>query len=150
MPEGGRGFGSEHAQSRLRTLARPAPPQPLAHRAASPRHGSRVRQESDSSQTCLRVVEGSALRAHPEQAQSRLTHEPSRKRHAKWKGLLARGDGQDAAATTSSATSVGVVPTLMPTASSASFFACAVPLEPLMIAPAWPIVLPGGAEKPAM
>ena len=56
----------------------------------------------------------------------------------------------DAAATTSSATSVGVVPTLMPTASSASFFACAVPDEPLMIAPAWPIVFPGGAEKPAM
>src|SRR5581483_10692539 len=55
-----------------------------------------------------------------------------------------------AAATTSSATSVGVVPTLMPTASSASFFAGAVPDEPEMMAPAWPIVLPGGAEKPAM
>ena len=52
--------------------------------------------------------------------------------------------------TTSSATSVGVVPTLMPAASSASFFAWAVPEEPEMIAPAWPIVLPGGAEKPAM
>ena len=48
------------------------------------------------------------------------------------------------------ATSVGVVPTRIPTASSASFFACAVPDEPLMIAPAWPIVFPGGAEKPAM
>src|SRR5206468_12105633 len=56
----------------------------------------------------------------------------------------------DAAATTSSATSVGVVPTLIPTASSASFFAAAVPDEPEMIAPACPIVLPGGAEKPAM
>ena len=51
---------------------------------------------------------------------------------------------------TSCATSVGVVPTSIPRASSASFFACAVPDEPEMIAPAWPIVLPGGAEKPAM
>jgi hypothetical protein len=38
----------------------------------------------------------------------------------------------------------------MPTASSASFFATAVPDEPEMIAPAWPIVFPGGAENPAM
>ena len=37
---------------------------------------------------------------------------------------------------TSCATSVGVVPTWMPRASSASFFACAVPDEPEMIAPA--------------
>ena len=51
---------------------------------------------------------------------------------------------------TSCATSVGVVPTAIPAASSASFLACAVPDEPEMIAPAWPIVLPGGAEKPAM
>src|SRR5690242_16045940 len=51
---------------------------------------------------------------------------------------------------TSWATSVGVVPTSIPRASSASFFACAVPDEPEMIAPAWPIVLPGGALKPAM
>ena len=48
------------------------------------------------------------------------------------------------------ATSVGVVPTSIPRASSASFLPCAVPEEPEMIAPAWPIVLPGGAEKPAM
>src|SRR3954451_7588997 len=50
----------------------------------------------------------------------------------------------------SSATSVGVWPTRTPFASSASFFATAVPCEPEMIAPAWPIVLPGGAVKPAM
>ena len=53
-------------------------------------------------------------------------------------------------AATRFATSVGVVPTSMPRASSASFFPAAVPEEPEMIAPAWPIVLPGGAEKPAM
>ncbi len=55
-----------------------------------------------------------------------------------------------AASATSCAASVGVVPTRIPTASSASFFAAAVPEEPEMIAPACPIVLPGGAEKPAM
>ena len=51
---------------------------------------------------------------------------------------------------TSCATSVGVAPTSMPFASSASFFATAVPDEPEMIAPAWPMALPGGAENPAM
>jgi hypothetical protein len=43
-----------------------------------------------------------------------------------------------------------VVPTLIPRASSACFFASAVPDEPEMIAPACPIVFPGGAVKPAM
>jgi hypothetical protein len=49
-----------------------------------------------------------------------------------------------------SETSVGVLPTRTPCASRASAFAAAVPFEPEMIAPAWPIVLPGGAVKPAM
>ena len=48
------------------------------------------------------------------------------------------------------AASVGLSPTRTPFASSASFFASAVPEEPEMIAPAWPICLPGGAVKPAM
>ena len=48
------------------------------------------------------------------------------------------------------AASVGEVPTRTPFASSASFFASAVPAEPVMIAPACPMVLPGGAVKPAM
>ncbi len=48
------------------------------------------------------------------------------------------------------AVSVGLVPTRTSFASSASFFAWAVPDEPEMIAPAWPICLPGGAVKPAM
>ena len=54
------------------------------------------------------------------------------------------------AATASWAASVGLEPTRTPRLSSASFFAWAVPDEPEMIAPAWPIVLPGGAWKPAM
>ena len=49
-----------------------------------------------------------------------------------------------------SATSVGVRPTRTPRASSASCLAAAVPAVPETIAPAWPIVLPGGAVKPAM
>jgi hypothetical protein len=46
--------------------------------------------------------------------------------------------------------SLGVLPTVTPAASRATFFASAVPDEPEMMAPAWPIVLPGGAVKPAM
>ena len=51
---------------------------------------------------------------------------------------------------TRSATSVGFLPTAAPTASSASAFAAAVPADPVTIAPAWPIRLPGGASNPAM
>lgn len=47
------------------------------------------------------------------------------------------------------AVSVGVLPTLTPAASRASFFAWAVPDEPETMAPAWPMVLPSGAVKPA-
>jgi hypothetical protein len=51
---------------------------------------------------------------------------------------------------TSCAASVGVVPTRTPRASSASVLAWAVPADPEMIAPACPIVFPGGAVNPAM
>jgi len=43
-----------------------------------------------------------------------------------------------------------VRPTRTPWASSAAALAAAVPWDPETIAPAWPIVLPGGAVKPAM
>jgi len=49
----------------------------------------------------------------------------------------------------SDAVSDGVLPTLTPAASRASFLACAVPDEPETMAPAWPMVLPSGAVKPA-
>jgi hypothetical protein len=49
----------------------------------------------------------------------------------------------------SAAVSDGVLPTLTPAASRASFLACAVPDEPETMAPAWPIVLPSGAETMA-
>jgi hypothetical protein len=63
---------------------------------------------------------------------------------------LHRYDWPAAIPATSCAASVGVVPTRTPRASNASFFACAVPEEPEMIAPAWPIVFPCGAVNPAM
>src|SRR6185437_5511861 len=50
---------------------------------------------------------------------------------------------------TRAAVSVGVLPTRTTAFSSASFFAWAVPAEPEMIAPAWPMVLPSGAVNPA-
>ena len=48
-----------------------------------------------------------------------------------------------------SATSVELRPTRTPAASNASAFAWAVPVDPVMMAPAWPIRLPGGALNPA-
>ena len=46
--------------------------------------------------------------------------------------------------------SVGFWATMAPTAASAAILACAVPWEPEMMAPAWPILRPGGAVTPAM
>ena len=48
-----------------------------------------------------------------------------------------------------SAVADGVLPTLTPAASRASCLAAAVPAEPETMAPAWPMVLPSGAVKPA-
>ena len=79
----------------------------------------------------LEPGDGGAVRRRLGRARG-LRHGEPRSAHT----APARGSRLSAAATTSSATSVGVVPTLMPTASSASFFACAVPDEPEMIAPA--------------
>jgi len=39
--------------------------------------------------------------------------------------------------------------TVTPAASKALILSVAVPFPPEMIAPAWPILLPGGAVKPA-
>ena len=46
--------------------------------------------------------------------------------------------------------SLGVGATFEPAAWSAAIFSAAVPLPPEMIAPAWPMRLPGGAATPAM
>ena len=48
------------------------------------------------------------------------------------------------------AISAGDGATLTPAASSAAILSVAVPLPPEMIAPAWPMRLPGGAVVPAM
>ena len=54
------------------------------------------------------------------------------------------------ASATNSATSEGFVAARMPAAPNASLLASAVLSPPETIAPAWPIVLPSGAVKPAM
>src|SRR3972149_5501547 len=46
--------------------------------------------------------------------------------------------------------SAGLSTIVAPAAASASFFACAVPAAPTMMAPAWPMRRPGGAVAPAM
>src|SRR4051812_29320717 len=46
--------------------------------------------------------------------------------------------------------SAGLAATSMLAAARAATFSAAVPLPPLMIAPAWPIRRPGGAVRPAM
>jgi hypothetical protein len=51
--------------------------------------------------------------------------------------------------TMASPASVGLRATVTPAADRASIFAWAVPLDPEMIAPAWPILRPGGAVTPA-
>ena len=54
------------------------------------------------------------------------------------------------ASATSSATSDGLVAALMPAARRASLLASAVLSPPETMAPAWPMVFPSGAVKPAM
>ena len=48
-----------------------------------------------------------------------------------------------------SAVRLGVRPTRTPAASRAALLASAVPEEPETMAPAWPMVRPSGAVKPA-
>ncbi len=121
-------------------------PQPIRGAGHIPRQGRRRRP--------------GRRRSAPRRARSPRAPEPvrvrARVRLARRKsapGTRLRDYAKDyarAISATSCAASVGVVPTRTPRASSASFFACAVPAEPEMIAPAWPIVFPGGAVKPAM
>ena len=54
------------------------------------------------------------------------------------------------ARTTASPMSAGLSATSMPASSRAATFSAAVPLPPEMMAPAWPMRLPGGAVRPAM
>ncbi len=51
--------------------------------------------------------------------------------------------------TMASPASVGLRATVTPAAARASILAWAVPLDPEMMAPAWPIFRPGGAVTPA-
>src|SRR5512145_2844087 len=64
--------------------------------------------------------------------------------------VLVIGSFQDRLSFTSCAISVGSFAILTPTAWSAAIFSCAVPSPPLIIAPACPMRLPGGAAWPAI
>src|SRR5579875_137481 len=67
------------------------------------------------------------------------------------RGRLAHGAlTAPSSSTACTATSVGVRPTRTPASSSARALAAALPALPETIAPAWPIVFPAGAVKPAM
>ena len=83
-------------------------------------------------------------------------HRPAREGVGRWEAGRAAGgvrrDRQPSFRTTStmaSPASVGLRATVTPAAASASILAWAVPLEPEMMAPAWPILRPGGAVTPA-
>ena len=52
---------------------------------------------------------------------------------------------QEMASLTASPMSAGLWTTLIPASVKAFIFSAAVPFPPEMIAPAWPILLPGGA-----
>ena len=99
----------------------------------------RLRQPAELRQDVGVVERGAAVLDHDRRAVADIAAEQPAYEHQ-----------PRATPATSSAASVGEVPTRMPFASSASFLPCAVPDEPEMIAPACPIVLPGGAVKPAM
>ncbi len=74
-----------------------------------------------------------------------------RREAGRWAGGIRR-DRQLSFRTTStmaSPASVGLRATVTPASARASILAWAVPLDPEMMAPAWPILRPGGAVTPA-
>ena len=83
-------------------------------------------------------------------------HRPSgggiRRREAGRRGRGVRCDDQArflTMSTIASPAAVGLRATVTPASARASILACAVPLDPEMMAPAWPILRPGGAVTPA-
>jgi very-short-patch-repair endonuclease len=109
-------------------------------------HAHRAAFEKDRSRDADHLLDGyRTLRV----THRRLSEEPVRLA-AQIQALLAASYSERRTSAAIAAVSVGLSPTRTPFASSASFFATAVPEEPEMIAPAWPICLPGGAVKPAM
>ena len=111
--------------------------------APSPMH-SRASPSSPSSTSACAWMAGSSAPQNPHRSPNAAKPTSARVRG---RGIYTRAPR---ISTAISATCVGLRPTLTPLASSASALAAAVPFEPLTIAPAWPMVLPGGAVKPAM
>ena len=144
-------------------------------RPAAPRHPRRASSDPGSTERrrSLTVIATQCARQRPEAVRAtpspRTPPTPPRNPHltrsprsARVEGRAGAGDGteielgRDRQAESPcmisrirSAVSDGVLPTLTPAASRASFLACAVPDEPDTMAPAWPIVLPSGAVNPA-
>lgn len=64
--------------------------------------------------------------------------------------LVTRNHSQPVVSPNAFPISARLLTVFTPASSSASYFSAAVPLPPAMIAPAWPMRLPGGAVTPAM
>ena len=123
---------------------RPRDPGPRGHRATPTGVDHAQKHPWATSRVRLRVI-NSRGRAHRDSQAvlrgSRCAPGPA--------ALAVSRRRQPSAARSSRAVSDGVLPTFTPTASRASFLACAVPEDPETIAPAWPMVLPSGAVNPA-
>ena len=127
-------------------------------RTTSPRSAARPDQEATRSPATGEPGEGATEAAYPRDDSAATTRSYGAGprnglgRTSRWGGTVGVRSGRQRFLTISrirSAVSDGVLPTLTPTASRASFLACAVPEEPETMAPAWPMVLPSGAVNPA-
>ena len=95
-----------------------------------------------------RAAGRAAPRARGHRRHRRKTSDSGRRRRARRPRVPLTGQ-PPRSSRISAAVALGVLPTRTPAASSASALAAAVPDEPETIAPAWPMVLPSGAVKPA-
>ena len=120
---------------------------PVAFSVTVPRRPKRV---SGVARACLRGGGGERQRGEGDEQDPGHGAAPTRGARKSCDGVYDVRSSEPAISAAISATSVGVRPTRTPLASSASALAFAVPAVPETIAPAWPIVLPGGAVKPAM
>jgi len=129
---------------------------PCSARASSPRPGTLAASRRDARCQRSRLPTADAIAPHVplvlegSPRTNAIAHGLATKRVEKG-GLLPHLPHtlQRRASRRRSAVSVGVRPTRTPAASRALSLASAVPVEPSMRAPAWPIVLPSGAVKPA-
>src|SRR5690606_15358417 len=106
--------------------------------------GVRVVDESERGEAFDELGERRAQRGRPERHDDVIAREQLVKLH---RTPLVR---VQSTARMRPTTSDGLRATPMPLSSNAWIFSAAVPADPLMIAPAWPMRRPGGAVCPAM